>query len=317
MKVLYVMGWGRSGSTLLDNLLGEVDGFFSSGELRKLWQEGLTEGRKCGCGMRVSECRVWSNVLPRVLGENSSKQIRPSDVVQWERQALRTRHTWRVLHASSSGGRSQSLEAYRQVSSRVYLGIQQVTGARVIVDSSKMPSHAALLKMLPEVTPYFIHLVRDPRAAAYSWQRRKARLDLNGSEEMPRFGLLHSTFSWTEFNFAAEAVRRRYPPESSMLIRYEDFVAEPRDTLRQVIEFVEETSTELPFVNDHTAQLTGNHTVSGNPSRFGTGTVHIRNDNEWVTRQRAADRLIATTLSLPILHRYGYPLRVNRPKSIS
>jgi len=58
LKVLYVIGWDRSGSTLLDNLLGGVDGFFSSVELHKIWQEGLTEGRKCGCGRPVAACPV-------------------------------------------------------------------------------------------------------------------------------------------------------------------------------------------------------------------------------------------------------------------
>jgi len=32
-RVLYIAGWGRSGSTILDNVLGQVDGFFSAGEL--------------------------------------------------------------------------------------------------------------------------------------------------------------------------------------------------------------------------------------------------------------------------------------------
>jgi len=32
-KVLYIAGWGRSGSTILDNVLGQLDGCFSTGEL--------------------------------------------------------------------------------------------------------------------------------------------------------------------------------------------------------------------------------------------------------------------------------------------
>ena len=33
VKVLYIVGMGRSGSTILANSLGEVDGFFSAGEI--------------------------------------------------------------------------------------------------------------------------------------------------------------------------------------------------------------------------------------------------------------------------------------------
>ena len=44
--VLYVAGAGRSGSTLLDNLLGQIPGFFSAGELRYVWERGLIDGRQ-------------------------------------------------------------------------------------------------------------------------------------------------------------------------------------------------------------------------------------------------------------------------------
>ena len=37
-QVLYVGGWGRSGSTLLDLALGQIPGFVSVGELRYLWE---------------------------------------------------------------------------------------------------------------------------------------------------------------------------------------------------------------------------------------------------------------------------------------
>lgn len=46
VKVLYIAGWGRSGSTILDNVLGQVEGFFSGGELSYLWERGLSENRR-------------------------------------------------------------------------------------------------------------------------------------------------------------------------------------------------------------------------------------------------------------------------------
>ncbi len=65
MKVVYVVSGTRSGSTVLDTVLGGIDGWFSSGELRFLWERGLLEGRRCGCGEPVTSCPVWSEVLRR------------------------------------------------------------------------------------------------------------------------------------------------------------------------------------------------------------------------------------------------------------
>ena len=62
VKVLYIGGLGRSGSTLLDRMLGQLPGFFSAGEIRDLWQRGLRENALCGCGAPFKECEVWTRV---------------------------------------------------------------------------------------------------------------------------------------------------------------------------------------------------------------------------------------------------------------
>ena len=69
VTVLFVMGHGSSGTTILGNTLGEVDGLFHAGELRTIWAEALAGLQQCGCGRPVRECPVWSKVLsPRRSG---------------------------------------------------------------------------------------------------------------------------------------------------------------------------------------------------------------------------------------------------------
>src|SRR2546429_9434797 len=62
-RVLFVMGHGSSGTTILGNTLGEVDGFFHAGELRTIWAEALAGLQTCGCGRPIRECPVWSKAL--------------------------------------------------------------------------------------------------------------------------------------------------------------------------------------------------------------------------------------------------------------
>ena len=59
-RVLYIGGWGRSGSTLLDRLLGQAEGSFSVGEMRDLWLRGVLENRRCGCGEPFDSCPFWT-----------------------------------------------------------------------------------------------------------------------------------------------------------------------------------------------------------------------------------------------------------------
>ena len=310
MKVLYIIGWGRSGSTLLDNLLGGIDGFFSGGEIRNLWKEGLIERRVCGCGRSVDECPVWSGVLERV-GTRLSRRLGPREIMEHEHGGARTRHTWSILRQVRNNELNGRAAAYREIIREVYLATFEVTGARVLVDSSKVPAQAALLASMSDLEAHYLHLVRDPRASAYSWKRHKARKDLDESEEMPRFGLVKNGLSWLEFNLGAEAIQRSSGVRSFTLLRYEDFIAKPRAAVGRIVEAIGESPRELPISDDRTAHLTGNHAVSGNPSRFTTGEVEIKSDDEWRWKQAKVDRLVTTSLVLPLLRRYGYQVRVN------
>jgi hypothetical protein len=309
VKVLYIVGWGRSGSTIIDNLLGETDGFFTAGELGHLWQRGLIEGRRCGCGDILTECEIWSRVLQTAFGDGHQDALDAREVVVWRREAVRVRHSWKLLqHTPGTPVGNPALDSYISAVDRLYRSVAATTGARVIVDSTKRPSDAALLRLLPNVDAFYLHLVRDPRAVAYSWRRRKAQLDRNRVADMEAHSPTSSTLSWLGWNLAAEALRRRHDARRSLLLRYEDFVARPRPTVQRIVDLVGESPESLPFENDRTVRLGRNHTVSGNPDRFKTGSVKLREDAEWAAKQPRGDRLVTTMLALPLLHRYGYRL---------
>jgi hypothetical protein len=184
--------------------------------------------------------------------------------------------------------------------------------ARVIVDSSKRPSDASILRLVPDIEPYFIHLVRDPRAVAYSWGRRKPQPDRTEATELERHGVLGSTTNWLAWNLGAEALSRR--TQHFFRMRYEDFISSPVQAIESVIRFVGETTVSVPIIGKQVT-LKSNHTVSGNPSRFQTGTIELRNDDEWMFRQQPVDRFAATAIASPLLKRYEYPVlpRATRP----
>ena len=68
IKVLYIGGYGRSGSTLLDRLLGQMQGFHSVGEMWNIWQKCFIENQLCGCGKPFQECDFWSAVVEEGFG---------------------------------------------------------------------------------------------------------------------------------------------------------------------------------------------------------------------------------------------------------
>jgi hypothetical protein len=288
MKVLYVTGWCRSGSTLLGNLLNELPGVVHLGEAHYLWCNGVLgtgTNSACGCGESLVDCPVWSRVP---VGDAPA-------AVAGQQRYLRTRHTARRL-AESRGehppGPGVRAAVERMVS--LYEAVTEVTGARLVVDSSKFPAEAAALAGRSDVR--ILHLVRDPRATARSWRRAKAYIPAMST---PRSGAY-----WTGFNAASDAVGRAFP-QRYLRLRYEDFAADPATALRRTLDLVG-LDDPVPVDGAGTATLGVNHTVTGNPDRLTRGVVRVRPDEAWREDLPRLDRAAAMLLAAPLLRRYGY-----------
>lgn len=313
--VLCIIGKGRSGSTLLDMILGQLDGVFSTGELGRLWEWGLTHGYRCGCGEPVDACPTWRPIVERAFEGDPEREARR--VIAWQEHVLRWPRVPRLL--LQRPGRLDGwpeLEAYASHLSDVYRSIAERTGARVIVDSTKWPASPTPLGLVPGVDARIVQLVRDPRAVAFSWRRRKRWSDRPGEREMPRYGVLFSMASWWARNLTAETVRGRHPRDHSTTVRYEDLVRQPRDTIRMIAELVGAGDAELPFVDERTALLEPTHTVGGNPARLNNGRIELHVDDQWIDDQPTLDRVTGTLLGIPLLGRYGYRIRPSRADDV-
>jgi hypothetical protein len=313
--VLYIAGTGRSGSTVLANILGEVDGVFAAGEVRYLWQRGLKEGRLCGCGLPVRDCPVWSKALAQAGQLDDSS--RADAVVSMLNHTGRMRNLPAIL-AGKVAPRLNPARALSGASARaaladLYAAMAHVTGSRVIVDSSKLPAYANVLAATPGIDLRVVHLIRDPRGAAYSWASRKTLSDGAARAHMEQIGPVKSAVLWDVWNIAG-GVLFRGGSSRYMRLRYEDFVADPPGTVRAILSMVGLEDASLPFVNGNEAQTSANHSVAGNPDRLRHGVITLRSDDRWRTGMAPRSRRLVSTLTSPLLLRYGYPLRPEIPK---
>lgn len=300
MRILYILGRGRGGSTVLANVIGEIPGFFSAGEVRYLWDPVVVRHSACGCGQAIDECPVWSRVLAAL------DDVDLDQVVGWQHEIVKEANTLRLLNPKRSA-RWHALKSYAEVTARLYKTIEHVTGCNVIVDSSKRPSYAAFIRALGDCDPYFVHLIRDPRASAYSWHTR--RYASAHGNEVKRRNAFDSTVRWNLLNVGSELVRRAVGGDRFLRMRYEDFVKEPIERVRDICSLIGDQCLELPFTGEHSVRLSANHTIAGNPSRFSTGDMVLRDTGEWLGGQGVAARLVSTVVALPLLRHYGYGIR--------
>jgi hypothetical protein len=302
-RVLYLAGWGRSGSTLAESLLDRVPGLVGVGEIKFLWERGLQQNRRCSCGTPLRSCEFWVRVLKEAFGElPDDATVRALDSAS---RRFRTRHLPGLLLRPGRSPDARRLLWYYGILARLYRAVAEVSGARVVVDSSKFPSYLTALLQSPELDVRVAHIVRDPRAVAYSWQRRRHDPDAPGGEEMPRMHPGFTALYWSAWNLATERIARRCGLRY-LRFRYEDLVAEPAGTLRAITELAGVPGSGLPDRDDHEVLVPRTHQVSGNPMRFRSGPVALRLDDEWTTGMATRHRYLTGAVTVPLRHRYGY-----------
>lgn len=311
-KILSIVGAGRSGTTVLAGTLGEIEGFASAGELRWLWERGVREERPCGCGLPASRCPVWAPVVASTLAAigNAEPPQGLEQLIAAQHELARRYHYWRVLRSLENGDTGWAARRLvRTAMASAWSTFAEVTGSRVLVDTSKRPVDAAVLAGLQGIDHYVVHLVRDPRAVVNSWRRAKTFTTAGRSHTMGTRSLVPSLRRWTSSALMTEALHRPFPASRWLHMRYEDFAADPRPAVERIVGFVEETGT-APFVDPHTVLLRPNHMVAGNPSRFTVGPVTIRADQAWQHQLQPWEQHVVALVTWPLMRRYGYPHRL-------
>ena len=307
LKVLYIAGSGRSGSTILQNILEQLDGFSAIGELRYVWERGLIKNKLCGCGLPVRECVFWQDVMQEAFG--GLDQIDAGEMSRLI-ESFRMQDLPRSLVPSVRQREIARLQPCLENLNKLYQAIQATTGSRVVVDSSKNPSYGYLLQFIPAIDFYVLHFTRDSLGVAYSWSKTK---EFQPGDKMARKAPGKSALQWNARNLAAEMFLRQ-KPERYMRLRYEDFIDNPRKSVVAIMNLLAEEPINLPFTSTHTVELSqANHSVFGNPVRFQNGLVTLRLDNKWQAKMNRSQKLAVTALTWPLRLKYGYPRRVSRP----
>lgn len=304
LTVLFIGGIGRSGTTVFELSLGTDSRVVALGEVIHLWQRSLLDHEPCGCGSPFSECPFWRTVGERAFG--GWDQIDPARVLSLKRRIDRTVRTPQLSIGFGSASWKADVREYAAYYSRLYRAAADVSGRRVIVDSSKQASLPYVLKYADGLDVRVLHCVRDSRAVAYSWTKTVSRPEsqLGGAQLMTQYTPPVLALKWMQHNSVIEALRLQGVPTKR--IRYEDWAAAPVATVQSALRFAGLEVEQNPHLDDRWVELPVTHTCSGNPLRFIQGRVDIRRDETWRSALPASSRRVVTGLTAPGLLTYGY-----------
>lgn len=306
VKVIHIAGSGRSGSTLLDLILGHADNFFSVGELIYIWRQGFVMNDPCSCGKKFLSCDFWNQVIQEAFGS-----IENLDIPEFLRLRKSVSRDYNIPFLILGWGPKkfwQDFYLYTQALSRLYSAIASVTGCQVIVDSSKYAVHSFITRRIPHLETFTIHLVRDSRGVAYSWQKKKLRHgSMYPDDYMHQYSPVKSAWLWLRENIFLNLYRVLYP-QDSVFLRYEDLVTNTQRELADVLSKAGFSEVDYNILDGDCLNVEANHILSGNPLRFHRGELVISLDETW-REEMQVEKILVSLITWPFLCIYNYVKR--------
>lgn len=301
-KIIFIAGASRSGSTILSQLLGLMGGVSSLGEIAHIWERGLAENGLCGCGKNLRQCDYWTAVLNEAFPGGTEDHL--DDFIEATSSAERFRHLPFHLFSFAFPGFTEKVKFLSEQYLEIFRGAAFVTGDDLLVDSSKHV-HGHVLVTIPGIDLYVIHLVRDGRATTYSWSRTKVfEKQPEKTIYFPRYSPLVAAMHWSLDNLSAELLKFR--AKRYLRVKYEDFARDPRETVKNILDFAQFEYNEIPIAHDGRTVLDIQHSVSGNAARFRVGKTAIRIDDQWKSEMSRNTKFWISLVLFPLLLRYGY-----------
>lgn len=306
-KVIYISGMPRSGSTMLGKCLGQIQGASDIGEFWALWRPAWRQGDLCGCGEPVNQCAFWKQVVTAALP--SPIELHGARMGDLHRKHMGTlRAPWLAFKTRSRTLRGP-LREYAVLLDRHYRAVCNVSGGRVIIDSSKMASDALIASTLEGADLYIVHLIRDPRGVAWSWSKSWTQPGKAG-RPFDRYSAFGTSVRWIVYNCFSLYLRRRVGRHRFFTIKYETLIHDPARLLTQLIVQLDEDPDDLQMTAEKsTIKLKQiSHPAWGNPMRITTGSLQLWLDDDWKAFLTPYRRRLITILCGPLLLAYRYPL---------
>ncbi len=263
MRIIYLVGDSRSGSTLLQHLLSLQPGVHALGELRRLGALSRA-GEACACGAPLSECEFWCGVCGETPADQRTTENVPSGLA-WRMSMLREATAIRGGLVPASALFRRRNHAAAKECFRLYEAVARETGASLLIDNSKEPDHFLHMHAsYPEhVEPVFLH--RDGRGIIWSKMRRtgmSAEAAVDGYIWMQRL---------------IETARRAIGLNKATEMKYEELCEDPEGGLARLL-----SPYDIPVETVDLGELSDvRHDIGGSPTFKGAERREVKLDERW------------------------------------
>ncbi|OBX21649.1 MULTISPECIES: sulfotransferase [Bizionia] len=278
-NILYLLGSGRSGTTLLATILNSTNDITTSGEVHQFYTY-LQNKSTCSCGDVVCECDFWSDVI-------TDLNVSEDEIHTFQKKQNNEEGHRYIL--SILLGRKASAD-YIASQERLFTAISNHTNKNWILDSSKYIGRFLLLNQIPSLKVKGIYVVRDVRGVINSF---------NKQVQTPKKPI-NTIFYYLLTNFFGQLVC--WIHKDVIKLKYEDFIDNPHDHTQYIYSKLLDQNNDDVTLNDVFEMP---HIIGGNRLKS-SKTIKIKKDTAWKTTISRPKQILYYLLCLPfmLLNRY-------------
>jgi hypothetical protein len=287
-RIVYIMGDGRSGSTVLAALLGHHPDIVSVGEI---FHWPLFEGCPKHGNEKPSDLIFWNKVLDSY--QKRSAGVSYTDLVDIQGEVENYSRFPRVWFGRIPG---HLRDMYHNHALKLSSAICEASGKSILVDSSKRMGRAEMLLRNVFLDTKVIFLVRDPRGTMWSMMKT----DVEQQTKPPITSMVHYWIKTLLCLLVSFRHRDRV-----LRIRYEDVVGDTDTTLSQIADFIGVTSAPYQEQVASGKPFQVGPLIDGNRVRQ-ESTINVRQDDGWRLNLTSSLRTFALLMTLPFSLMFGY-----------
>ena len=291
MRLIYLVGMDRSGSTLVGEYLGSFPGAATAGELLNTWR-AVQMGQRCSCGETPDVCNIWRQVVADIPGGRDVAALAHLRSTV-DRQRYLPRYA-RLIRQPSADLPSAVAAYVDQLQWQVNR-LAEATGADILIDTSKSPAALGLAIIAFPRRVSVVQVIRDPRAVAYSQSRRLLPRSVVQTDIPGQRGCTSSAVLWNTTNLEGYAIARL--ASTSVRVRYEDLRRSPRNALEQLAAKLAMRGPPPDWDGEHVI-LAPQHVLAGNPSRTDDRRRAIDVSDSWRRELSMLERGMVAALAL-------------------
>ena len=265
-RVVYILGYPYSGSTLFAVALGNGEGLVNLGEVSSL-ENDYQESTRCLCGNCLSECEFWQGI--KVLLDEKQKAIPAGRRFQINREGVLSgpdqRHLpfvtrLKLLMGANKAFSETELENYAKKNELFLNTVSEFSGGKMIVDASKS---AYRLPILLQRTDLDIKVIWLQRSMKGLFSSKLRRVKLRSRFYIPILSHL-VTMAWLlSYYWVCERVYTSLPGEQKCIIPYEDFLQGP-EAVQDVLTGFLGTAVNFKIQPDNSMPIVDHHVYVGN-----------------------------------------------------